>query len=721
MTTARHATSSQTPARQAPLLSRPIPSHFTDQQIAFLEAVRDTTGHLMLRATAGSGKTTTLTEAAWHLNPRQTAWYFAYNKHSVDGISPRLPRHVKAATPHAYGRRILCRTRQDWQLAVDEHKTERLARTLYAELGERADYRRLRAVARLWDSAREYGLDHTSHEDDLIGLASVVEWPDEPRAHVLSSLLSTMQRLSLQDWASGGLPDFTDFLWLPLILNLEPGSIDTALIDECQDLTPLRQTFLTHLLGLNEGQGDKQGRLIAVGDPAQAIYSYAGADPRGMWRLTERIGATELPLSVSWRCPALHIELARTVNTFIESAPGAPSGTLEHHAADELDYQAGDVILSRLNSPLIRAALHLMTSGTSVNIRGRDLATRLEAAATEAFPKPFVLDSVKELVNVFYEKRAKPFIEKAKTGDPEAKKFLTDFKDICSCLRLLGQQAAEHGLGTAQQIATLLRSLYREDADVLLSTIHRAKGLEWDRVTLLYPELMPLPSGNYEEEQCVLFVALTRSKDTLRLAYGKEAWANGERLTADKKTRTPPSAEPLDELLEEPLEAPPVLPVAAAPLEALADVDWEAITPHPAATTPTPTIRTAVPPAQSPQTPPVPTPQRSDLTPTTPTPVVPAARRPVTSTPIQTRIFQPRAPQDEEEELGHQMLQALSSLTLSTPVPVPTPPPERGLADHARKLRQLGQSSRLDDPRPTPLFHGQDSGSVSELRLRLDA
>ncbi|GGR34755.1 hypothetical protein [Deinococcus ruber] len=65
------------------------------------------------------------------------------------------------------------------------------------------------------------------------------------------------------------------------------------------------------------------------------------------------------------------------------------------------------------------------------------------------------------------------------------------------------------------------------------------------------------------------------------------------------------------------------------------------------------------------------------------------------------------------------MLQALSSLTLSTPVP--TPPPERGLADYARKVRQLGQRRRLDDPRPIPLFHGQNSGSVSELRLRLDA
>lgn len=107
----------------------------------------------------------------------------------------------------------------------------------------------------------------------------------------------------------------------------------------------------------------------------------------------------------------------------------------------------------------------------------------------------------------------------------------------------------------ANGVSGVLRGLYHEDADVLLSTVHRAKGLEWDRVTVLYPELMPSPHGDPEEERCVLFVALTRSKDTLRLAYGKESWANGWRL----KPADLPQAVPHEE--EVVWHAEPLLPL----------------------------------------------------------------------------------------------------------------------------------------------------------------
>ncbi|GGK36299.1 hypothetical protein GCM10008955_32740 [Deinococcus malanensis] len=83
-----------------------------------MHAVRDTTDHLMLRATAGSGKTTTLTEAAWHLHTLKPAVYFAYNKHPVEGVAARLPERVRASTLHAFGRRILCQHRNT-QLGIN--------------------------------------------------------------------------------------------------------------------------------------------------------------------------------------------------------------------------------------------------------------------------------------------------------------------------------------------------------------------------------------------------------------------------------------------------------------------------------------------------------------------------------------------------------------------------------------------------------------------------
>ncbi|THF68537.1 ATP-dependent helicase [Deinococcus sp. Arct2-2] len=522
--------------------ARAIPAHFTVQQRTFVEAVRDTTQHLVLRATAGSGKTTTLAEAAWHLDASRRTVYFAYNKHSVMDVGPRLPPRVWASTLHAYGRRLLCQARNA-QLDVDEDKSLRLAGLVYE--GERVERRLVRAAGRLWDLAREYGLGAGAHEDDLTALAVSAEWPEEQGVPAMRRVLAGFRQLSLRDWQKGGLPDFTDFLWLPLELGLGSGILGAALVDEAQDLTPLRQQVVLHLLGLRDDTAAIPGRLIAVGDPEQAIYTYAGADPCGLWRLAERLKAQELPLSVSFRCPSAHVALARNASSFIQAAPKAQVGTVEHLPAETATFARGDVILSRLNAPLIRMALSLMTREVSVNIRGRDLAARLETATQEAFPQPFTGDEVRDRVNVVYERRAKPLTNRVKEGDLAAKKALGELKDLCACLRLLATRATKLAGGWADvaAVSAVLQGLYHEDADVLLSTVHRAKGLEWERVTVLYPELMPSPHGDPEEERCVLFVCLTRSKGVLRLAYGKEAWANGWRLKPGPEVTPPVTVE----------------------------------------------------------------------------------------------------------------------------------------------------------------------------------
>ena len=710
----------------------------------------------MLRATAGSGKTTTLTEAAWHLPTTGRTTYFAFNKHSVDGIAPNLPRHVNASTLHAYGRRILTRTRQDPQLQVDDKKSDRLAQNLAASLahsGERPDFKLIRATARLWNAAREHTFDHTSHEDDLAALAVQVEWPGDFNPRVIRSALKSMKEASLTDFGAGGLPDFTDFLWLPLELKLEANSLAVALVDECQDLTPLRQRFVTHLLGLDRGEEstENHGRLVAVGDSAQAIYAYAGADPLGMERLAESIGATNLPLSVSFRCPASHVQLAHRANTFIESAEGAKIGVIEHLSAEELTYQTGDVVLSRLNSPLIQTALKLIARGISVNIRGRDLATRLEAAAQDTFPKAFTQETINDQVKLHYDKKAKPFTARAKEGDREAKKVLTDLKDICSCLRLLAERAvtlSSRSSATVHDLSALLRSLYRDDADVLFSTVHRAKGLEWDRVTLLYPETMPYPAGEYQEEMCVLFVALTRSKDTLRLAYGKEAWAGQKFMLPPQQGLDATEGDeqgplPFDPQLD--LDERVYLHEEARP-DALLDLSLRPLTDEEIERPFTDITGHLIPPigkttqtrAQVEATPArVPPPRPADHTHTaspatpwpagagqqgrlqTPTPATPSRKvqKPA------ARLTPPHVTvqQTEEQRLGQLMLDALHSLESSTELPAP----QKTVVDlvHAAgvQLRRQGQSTTLDDPRPTPLYHRKHAISVSELRLALDA
>lgn len=635
---------------------RPIPAQFTPQQREFVEAVRGSGRHLVLRATAGSGKTTTLTEAAWHVGAGQQgssvrAVYFAYNKHSVEAVGPRLPAGIRASTLHAYGRRVLCGVRGP-QMALDNDRSLRLAELVYG--AEPVSRRQVRLAARMWDLAREYVLNEDAHDDDLATLAGDAEWPENDGVAGLRRVLRAFRFHSLQDWHAGGLPDFTDFLWLPLELGLGRGTLGTALVDEAQDLTPLRQRFVTHLLGLNElgsnglglESGAEQeptptGRLIAVGDPEQAIYTYAGADPRGLWRLAGRLRAQELPLSVSFRCPKAHVALARNASEFIQPSGAAGAGTVEHVAADSAHYGRGDVVLCRLNAPLLRLALLLMTRRISVNIRGRDLATRLETAAQEAFALPADEEAVPDRIDALYERRARPLQHRADEGDKAAKKALGELNDLCSCLRLLALRAVElpGGKATLSSVSGVLRGLYREDADVLLSTVHRAKGLEWERVTLLHPEGMPAPYGDPEEERCVLFVALTRSKRELRLAYGPGAWQSGWRL--------------------EPPEG------------------WEPQGGPFAAAQPQPAPRVFSPPpfgAELPVAPPL-------------APSLPA-----------TLVLPPKPPR-------------------RPPLPPPSP---AALTEHALRVRALHVPATLEDLRPFPLYGGQADLPVSVLAARLE-
>ncbi|WP_304524742.1 UvrD-helicase domain-containing protein [Deinococcus sp. 6GRE01] len=532
-------------------MSRSIPAQFTIEQRQFMTAVTTSRRHLFLRATAGAGKTTTLTEAAWHLEERGV--YFAYNRHAVSDLQPRLPDRVRALTLHAHGFRLL-QQHLGSPLQILDEKGRLVASTVIP------DRTQLHApAARAWTIAREEGL-HLLTPERAKWLADRAQWPAAPDE--LVDLIPVFHQVGADLWSDAGAADFTDLLWLPVTLGYGMGSLALALVDEAQDLTPLRQRYVLHLLGLN-GVSASPGRLIFVGDSDQSIYTWAGADPMALSRLKERVDALELPLSVSFRCPREVVRYARAHSSFIRPAPRAETGTVEHVSAETATYERGDVVLCRTNAPLIRLALELMSRKLSVAVTGRDLAQRLRDGVTEAFPPSFENDAVTDLVRAYLEPVAAPLKVRVSTGDQGARRALTELLDVGRCLRYLAWVVSRRtGVGTQADALTLLGQLCREDAeaDVLLASVHRAKGKEWPRVTVLYPELMPLSQGDEAEERAVQFVAVTRAQRVLRFAYGKEAWAAQQLVMpgvlpaaeAEVAPEVPAWAEGLDSALPEP-------------------------------------------------------------------------------------------------------------------------------------------------------------------------
>ena len=86
-----------------------------------------------------------------------------------------------------------------------------------------------------------------------------------------------------------------------------------------------------------------------------------------------------------------------------------------------------------------------------------------------------------ELVRGYYLPKADPLKERIRQGDSPAKRILTELLDLSKCLRFLAWVVSrKEGSATLLQALTLLAALCREqtDAEVILSSVHRAKGKE---------------------------------------------------------------------------------------------------------------------------------------------------------------------------------------------------------------------------------------------------
>lgn len=90
--------------------------------------------------------------------------------------------------------------------------------------------------------------------------------------------------------------DFDDMVYLPLVFKLRLFPQDWVLIDEAQDTNPTRRALAARML-------KPGGRVIAVGDPRQAIYGFTGADNDALEQIAAQFSCKRMPLTVSYRCP----------------------------------------------------------------------------------------------------------------------------------------------------------------------------------------------------------------------------------------------------------------------------------------------------------------------------------------------------------------------------------------------------------------------------------
>lgn len=257
----------------------------------------------------------------------------------------------------------------------------------------------------------------------------------------------------------------------------------------------------------------KNGRIIIVMDPNQAIYSWRGADPKNLFNLIAKLNAKTFSLPISYRCAKKIIYEAQKVAPNITHAPNAIDGTVEHISDSNFlsKVKPGDFILSRTNAPLIKYCLKLLKNNVPANIQGRDIGKNLIW-----FIKKSKKKTIKGVIS-YTEKWLENEIVKAKSLNRGYEYYINK----ADCIYTLCEAA--EGAKSTDDLISVIKKLFDDVDDfnkVVLSTSHRSKGLERKKVFILSSTFRfnKYDKSNSEENR-IWYVAVTRAKEELYFVY----------------------------------------------------------------------------------------------------------------------------------------------------------------------------------------------------------
>lgn len=490
--------------------------------ISILKSGRD----LVILARAGTGKTTTVTEAIIQFtkaNPGRKVLAVAFNKDAADELGDRFdaagfkwsnadkrwtPPQAQASTLHSFGLTTVAKG-FGWKKKgahVNMDKGRNIARSVATEW--RIDSKESgiqidslgSKILKLSERAKEalVGFDNLDALAALVWKYDVADAPEE--TDIIIALTSKAMRLAKEDKTC---VDGSDMIWFPHVHNLWPYTFDLVVVDEAQDMNPAQLSLARKAVG-------RGGRLVAVGDNRQAIYGWRGADSNFLERLVIESGAATLSLPETFRCAKSIVEEAQRFVPDYVAFGSNPEGKVLNVSRAKMDAEVvpGDFIISRTNAPLMRLCLSYLKDGRAAKIQGRDVMGMVIGLI-----KRSEADSTSELIDWLDAYQIERLAQYEKVGASE--EVILAMQDTVSTIRCLAPERA-----TCNELVDFLNNLFtdREDDDIItLTTAHRSKGLERDRVWLLAETFRSEFGG---EEENVLYVAITRARNELFYVSG---------------------------------------------------------------------------------------------------------------------------------------------------------------------------------------------------------
>ena len=466
----------------------------TPEQKEIVRFVRDETGNLAVIARAGTGKTSTIVEMAGAMQ-EPSALCLAFNKAIAVEMEARLPDNCQSSTLHSLGYRAwgtAIRTKLQLDKAKNYRIVQKLLRSVDPEELSTWDDEIKSNLAKIVAVGKTMGyLPSGIPDTDPIltddGFFDTIEYV---LTETQRKLITDASRISW-DEAKEGKIDFDDQILCPTLdRKAFFESYPITFVDEAQDLSILNHRMIEKVV--------RNNRLVFVGDPCQAIYAFRGAKEDSMYILMAKFHTEGRKLTISFRCDSSIIENVHWRAPDMKWREGAPEGkVVSMKSWSAQDIPDLSVILCRNNAPLLGAFIQLLKAGRKATLGNKEAIDRLMKILDSIGSASTTRERAFELIDLWEQKSRRI----RKDGDQDG-----DITDVVLCL-----QAVCGMYETLGEARNFLAEAGSSRGDVLLSTIHKAKGLEFDTVFILDVDLIA-PVG---QDRNVRYVAETRAKHTL--------------------------------------------------------------------------------------------------------------------------------------------------------------------------------------------------------------
>lgn len=490
----------------------------TREQEKLFNYVKKRNENILIKAYAGCGKTTSIVEAVKLLPTDKSILFLAFNKHIQEELKLKVPPHVKCFTTYGLGNSAILR-KYGKDIKFDEFKLDKI----------------IKEKSKTWDLEEEFDFDLGSVNTYLINIKKLVNLcrltltiKSEYIPYVAEKFDINLRKpkdikrvLKILDAATNDrtMYDFTDMIYLPAIDNtLWMYQYEYVFVDEIQDLNRCQIKIMEKSLKRERKTGKVLGRLIAVGDKFQGVYGFNGTDEKSFEWFENYPNSETLTLSTSFRCSKSVIAKAQEIVPEIQALETAPEGIVRQNGNVLEEATNGDFVLCRTTMPLVELFFQFLAKDKKAIIKGSDIGVHLIELIGN-------IDTVENVVKHWNKELTNFRNELFNSGiiNPNEHSGYTNLEDKVNTLLFLAQYA-----NSIADLKLKIKTIFTDEIEgICLSTVHKVKGLEANRVFIIRPDLLPMTNvrkpWEIQQEKNLTYVAYTRAK--LELIFDNN-WTN---------------------------------------------------------------------------------------------------------------------------------------------------------------------------------------------------